>query len=413
MKRLLHHILSSSFWLAALSAPAAALEPLGLPEVLQRARVAELRSALDDAALAIAQADRLSAGARPNPVLGYGLQHPGRRSTMFDGVRQQDVSLELPLELGGQRAARVDLADLRIDEARALSAVSRLERATEAALALVALQTAQARVDAVQAGAAALTRLPDDIRGKDSFFAQRLAFERAHWRSEAAVVEAERAAAQQRLADLLDIPEWQSVTAEPLRPLNLPAQPADLSEHVAIQAARFTETAAAAGSRLARAERAPRVSVGLLRSWTDSPYGTADGVGFSVELPLFDRREGAVARAEAEARSAQLRRRLLEAETESEIRMHRTELALRTAAVAAFDSEVGPLIDTLQARSDRDFGHAGIGLPEVLEANRARHQARLHRVELQAGLVRAQIRLLSASGQLHGMAATEDAPAHR
>jgi cobalt-zinc-cadmium efflux system outer membrane protein len=382
--------------------------PLDLRTTLRLARDAELRSALDSAAVAVVEAEQRSARVWPNPVVSYGQLRPGRASTMFDGSRQQDVAVELPLLLGGKRAARIDAASSALDAALARKAVARLERASEAGLAFVALQAAQARRAAVVDAESTLTKLSGRLRLTDSpaqaYRNFRLDFESADWRAELSAADAELAAAQQRLADMLDIDDWRSVVVEPLQPLAAPADSRAPAEHLTIRAARLDESAAQAAIRSARAERFPQVSVALVRSWTNDPHGTADGVGMSIELPIFDSRSGAVDRASALAAGARLRRQLLEVETDTDIRSQQTEVDLRLAALGSFDAEVAPRLAALSQLAGDAYAEAHTSLADVLDAVRTQQRARLRRIELEAGLVRAQLRLLVARGELSRLA---------
>ena len=203
---------------------------------------------------------------------------------------------------------------------------------------------------------------------------QRLAFERADWRAALSAADAELAAARQRLADMLDIADWSTLV-----------------------------TAAEAAGRAARAERFPQVSLGLIRSWTSEPYGIADGVSVSVELPLFDRRDGAVDRADALAAGARLQRQLLEAEIDLDARRNQIEVAMRSDALAAFDAEVGPRLQALLRLAGDAYRNDSAGPADLIDALRAQQRATLRRIELEEGLLRAQIRLLLARSELPGL----------
>lgn len=383
---------------------------LDLRTALRLARDAELQSALDAASLAAVEADRRSASAHPNPVISYGRLRPGRASTMFDGSRQQDVAIEQPLLLGGQRRARMDAAERAVDAARARVAVSRMTRAADAALAFVSLQAAQSRQAAATVG---LNRLEDIVASASMnpaahpYAEQRLAFERADWRAALSAADAELAAARQRLADMLDIADWRTLVVVPLNPLDLVAtngeRSGERSDHLALHAARLEETAAEAAGRAARAERFPQVSLGLIRSWTSEPYGIADGVSVSVELPLFDRRDGAVDRADALAAGARLQRQLLEAEIDLDARRNQIEVAMRSDALAAFDAEVGPRLQALLRLAGDAYRNDSAGPADLIDALRAQQRATLRRIELEEGLLRAQIRLLLARSELPGL----------
>ena len=82
-----------------------------------------------------------------------------------------------------------------------------------------------------------------------------------------------------------------------------------------LEIARRETIAADSGLERARRERWPVPSLLFGTAFTDQPYGNTTFAGLSVDLPIFDRGQGGMARASAEKHAAQLNRELLLAAT--------------------------------------------------------------------------------------------------
>src|SRR6185503_3403017 len=92
----------------------------------------------------VARADRVTAGALPNPTLGYGVARPGGgERTIFDAGSQQQATVELPLPIFGQRGARIDAADRQIARAESQVRLTASEARRAAALGFARLLRAQ------------------------------------------------------------------------------------------------------------------------------------------------------------------------------------------------------------------------------------------------------------------------------
>ncbi len=76
----------------------------------------------------------------------------------------------------------------------------------------------------------------------------------------------------------------------------------------AVIAAGHEVDVAQSGVEVARRERWPALSVSAGRAWTNDPFGAANFIGLTVEIPFFDTRRGPLAKAEADAITAGLRR---------------------------------------------------------------------------------------------------------
>ena len=106
-----------------------------LPAVLKLVREVSPRLSIERQGVAGAEASRITAGAYPNPTINYGRYRPSAGgATLFDGTRQEQTIVELPLLIAGQRGARVEKAERDIEAARArvISGASSLVRKPKA-----------------------------------------------------------------------------------------------------------------------------------------------------------------------------------------------------------------------------------------------------------------------------------------
>jgi cobalt-zinc-cadmium efflux system outer membrane protein len=87
-----------------------------LPAVLKLVREVSPRLSIERQGVAGAEASRITAGAYPNPTINYGRYRPSAGgATLFDGTRQEQTIVELPLLIAGQRGARVEKAERDIE----------------------------------------------------------------------------------------------------------------------------------------------------------------------------------------------------------------------------------------------------------------------------------------------------------
>src|SRR5207247_9705762 len=107
--------------LALISAPACAQLPssVSLEELL---RIVETnpRIIASEREADAARAERVTAGALPNPSVSLGRSRPsGGERTVFDATSQQQATSELPIPIFGQAGARVRAADAQVRRAAA------------------------------------------------------------------------------------------------------------------------------------------------------------------------------------------------------------------------------------------------------------------------------------------------------
>jgi len=154
---------------APASAQVTAPVVVDLLAVVRLARDSSPRLAIERQAVAGAEANRVTAGAYPNPTLSYGRFRPrSGQSTLFEGSRQEQATLELPLLIAGQRSARVEKAERDVDAARARVASGASSLAAEAGAAFVALLAAQEKSALLGIANEELARLHHIVAGRET-----------------------------------------------------------------------------------------------------------------------------------------------------------------------------------------------------------------------------------------------------
>ncbi len=353
-------------------------------------RVSPELAAAREAVAAAAGRER-QAGAFLNPTLSY-----QREQTSGDGQAnsQNIASIDQPIELGGIRGARIDVARLRreVAEARVAAAEAQLDFDVTRAYALAvaadrrATLAQQAASAFARASSVSRTRLVEgDVSG---YSHRRIQLEAARYAGLLAEASLTRRTARLTLASFL------AASVDSLRgaDLVLDDSVADLAVAIAddsllslaarhraeLRAATLEVAAAAAEGRLVARERipVPTLSAGLKN---EQVVGGGDFNGFvagvSLPLPVWDRRRGAIDAADAEER-----RRLAEAETVR--RRVAREVADAAAAFRAVDEQLSLLRPLLGSESQMAlraaqvaYTEGEISLVEWLDAVRAYQEA--------------------------------------
>jgi cobalt-zinc-cadmium efflux system outer membrane protein len=396
---------------ASVQGQAAPARPLTLAEARDSARRSHPELNALRAAVTAAAGRERQAGSLPNPTLGY-----SREETSRDGKSNaQDIlSLEQPIELGGQRGARRATARSvrEAAEARQAAGAARLDyevvRAYAGAVAARhRAELAEAAADAFgRAAAVSRTRLAGgDVSGYQH---RRLALETARY----AALEAEALVARDSavgllasLTGLVDV-AGSLVLTDTLVPGALPLGVDSLVALALVRrpdlrAAVLDAEAAGAESRLSRAERVPTpVLMGGYKHERSAEGESLDGfvAGVSLPLPLWDRRGGAVAasRAVAEQREAEV-----EAMRRHTVREVQAAFAAHQALGKQLDALRGALGgEALKARraAESAYAEGEIGLLEWLDSVRAYQEAETTYATLQAEFIARRAALERATG---------------
>jgi cobalt-zinc-cadmium efflux system outer membrane protein len=389
-------------------------ERLTLPILLRLVAERSPRLAVEQVAIDSAEAERISAGARPNPTLSYGLSTPsGGARSLFDGSRQQQTTLDLPLLIGGQRGARIEAAEQGLLAARARVGLAGNELALRAADLFVGLQAAQERIALLGESAAEIERIVAIVSGRlesgaaSRYELTRVEVEFASMNARLADANAELVERSAGLAALLGAPGWRPGAEGIATPVGLSLNTAEwqealISSNPQIIAARREEGAAKATLTRSEHERWPVPVLSLGRSWTGDPFGAANFVGLSTEIPLSDAWRGMMAKSEADVRAAQRRREAIESEVGVELRRLIGALAQRRAALDRFRRNVGERIPALKQMAEDAYRLGRGSLLELIDAARSRLEARLTEVDLRAATVAQELRILGLTGKLGG-----------
>lgn len=396
----------------AMEADAPLPQQLTLPTLLKLVAERSPRLAVEQVAIESAEAERISAGARPNPTISYGRFSPsGGTSTMFQGSIQQQASVDLPLLIGGQRAARIEAAERELSATRARVGVAGSELAVRAADLFVGLQAAQEKAAMIEAAAEEVQRIESIVSGRlESGSASRYELTRAQVElagakarlAEARADVAERSAG---LAALLGAPGWHPSASGTPTPAGLSSNRTRWREALTagnpqLIVARREEQAAHAALERTERERMPVPVLSLGRTWTGDPFGAANFVGLSTEIPLSDAWRGQRAKAAADLRAAERRRAAVEAEVNAELLRLIEALNQRRTALEQFRSNVGERIPALKQMAEDAYRLGRSSLLELLDAARSRLDARLTEVDLRADTVLQEQRLLALAGKL-------------
>jgi len=306
------------------------------------------------------------AGLRPNPTLDF--EQTTGRFTGAPGESEISVGLAVPLELGGKRRKRIELAQAEFQAAEAevadrerrlsnevrvlyVEALASLrELGTLEELNVLDLQTTrfvQARVNEGETAPIELNQLRVEV--------DRL-------RSRRALVEGSLQASLLRLKSLTGVPP-----AELLRLREDIATPLLLTPPTSVEAAidialrtrpdlrfaRLNEEVAQAGLRLARAQGVPDVTPFTKYSYgrsvfDDTPVGVLRDrdklltFGVSLGIPVFNRNQGGKVEAAAAISQAQRLREFLEVVVRSEVQSSYARYEAARAAVTIFEQGVIP-----------------------------------------------------------------------
>ena len=311
-----------------------------------------------------ARARMRQAGLRPNPTLDF--EQSNGKYTGSSGESETIIGVALPLEVGGQRRRRIELARAELEAVEAEVADRERRLAAEVRSVYVEALAALRELE--------ITENLNNLDLQTTRFIQARVNEGETAPIELNLVRAEvdrlrsrRALVEGRLkASLLRLKNLAGMSAaEPLRlredlskPV-LPAPPASLAAAIDIalrhrpdlKLARLNEEVAQAGLSLARANSTPDVTAfsryTLNRSsYEDTPVGVRSDrdklltFGVSIGIPVFNRNQGTKAEFAAAISQAERRREFLETVVRSEVESAFVRYQAAQAAVATYEQGV-------------------------------------------------------------------------
>lgn len=391
-------------------------EPLSLPSAFDVAKRQNARILSARHRLSAARADSITAGLLPNPsldVAGLGFTHgvvTGGREEVTFGLAQQ-----APLfgSLGLRREAAQQLANSEEREA----AETVWQTLCDVKAAYLRLQLAQSRAAIFAAGKADLDRafaiISERVSGgaNPRYDRARIAIERGNLGTRQADAEVELAEARVALAlavggslksaELTATAEMgapaESVQGAPeLTALAMERRPSAKAAELRIEANQ-TNVRYFARARLPVPEL--RVAYGrYLRVPGANESGGAFFGGINLPLPLFDRNQGRIARAEAEVQLADTERGAIRRQIQLDVESAHAELAIRARAYRSFKGEITAEVASLRTAAEMLYKEGRSSVLELLDAYRAFLESEERGLELRGKALRASFDLERAIG---------------
>ncbi len=328
--------------------------------------------------LGIAQADLVQAGLLRNPVFAGHVRFPdksGESTNTEFSVSQDFLDLLLRPLRKKLAVAQFEQATLRVSDA----VVNLTADVRSAYYTLQAASHTQAMLETVVQAAHVAAELAERQHAAGNINDLELANEQAAFQQaklDLTRAEAQVLAARERLNRLMGLgagPTWRISQQLPQLPGPEPSakelEAVALAQRLDLAAARKEIQVREQALALARRGVIPQVNAGL--DTERDPDGTrVTGPSFEMELPVFDRRQAAVARAQAQLRQSQRQLATLETQIRSEVRSARDRLLIARQLIERYRDLAIPLRERIVAESQKHYNFMLIGVFQVLQAKR-------------------------------------------
>jgi cobalt-zinc-cadmium efflux system outer membrane protein len=380
---------------------------LRLADALQRVADVGPDQAVARAQLPVAAAEVRTARMFPNPSIGV---NGGRSEPIVAGV----LTLRLPIL--GQREAHVRAAERALEQTRLETTLSLWRLRHDARLAYYTVARAEEEL-AIAQQVEQLTRRVAEIAatrydaGAGSML-EKLQAQLVHDRGQQDVIDRTTAlgVARLELARLVALPaESVAQLSDALARVGETPPPESLlvdaeKAHPELRALEAERFAALARVQAARADRRPLVSLDLTAEVLDpstcggSNYCVGPRGGLSFDLPLFNLNGGPIARAQAEARAAELKRDATARRIETAVRAAWALYAAAVIRARFFETRYVPSASQVESMAREGFAAGKTGLLPLIEAQRALLESRLGQTEARFAVQAARADLEGASG---------------
>ncbi|MNF28147.1 Cobalt-zinc-cadmium resistance protein CzcC precursor [compost metagenome] len=346
----------------------------------------------------IAQGERQQAGLIPNPELSWEAEDTRRES------RTTTMMLSQPLELGGKRGARIEVASRAQDAVNVDLERKRNGLRADVIAAFYGSFTAQQRLQltqqSLQLAERGLSVAQGQINaGKSSpVEATRAQVQLSEVRLELRRAERDQANSFQQLAQVTGAPQAGFSRVEPpaTPPPAIPPSPlllGRLAETAEMRLARLQITEKEAALDLERARRIPNLTVSVGSQYSETDRERVNVVGLSMPIPLFDRNQGNVLAAARRADQAQDLRNAAELRLRSEIQSSLDQWATASTEVKAFNQVILPAAQSAVDTATRGFEMGKFNFLDVLDAQRTLISARSQYIQAMADSTDAWVRI--------------------
>lgn len=396
------------------SAAAAAAEPLSLAKAIELALEGNPEVAAAKRQWEATEGQVLQGRSRPNPELAYSLEDTRSKT------RTQSWQLNLPVELGGKRAARTKAAEKTREQAQAQLAELQATVRANVAAAYFDVLTAQERL-VLARDSAALAKSSTDTVSKRVAAGKVSPVEESKARvAEAGVrVELAQAASEQRnalsrlfaLLGRIDAP----YTVLEGKAENLPSVPslADLQPLISsapgVVLARIEVDRREALTALEQSKRVPDVTVSVGMQRSNETQRNVLLFGVSVPLPIFDRNQGNLLEALKLEDKARDELQAATVRLHSEVAQARERLSTIIAEVQSLKQDVLPGAKSAYDAATIGFENGKFNFLEVLDAQRTYFTAKSQYLKAlgEAHRAAADIDRLLGASMVPGLIATQ------
>ncbi|MCU0121124.1 TolC family protein [Pseudomonas sp. B2M1-30] len=387
------------------AAPPTSVATLSLEQALQTAFAGNPELAAAQWEIGIAEGERKQAGLMPNPEVSWEAEDTRRDS------RTTTLTLSQPIELGGKRGARIDVASrgqdaaaielerkrnaLRADVIQAFSSAQTaqqrllLSRQSQA-LAEQGVRVAQGRIEAGKSSPVEGTRAQVQL---------------SEVRLELSRAERDQANAYQQLAQVMGAPLSTSVNVQSAAQ-GLPAVPPSnrllerLSDTAELRLAKLQIDQREASLGLEKAQRIPDLTVSVGSQYSETERERVNVVGLSMPIPLFNRNQGNVLAAARRTDQARDLRNATELRLRTETQTALAQWQTANGEAEAFNRTILPAAQRAVDSAIRGFEMGKFGFLDVLDAQRTLISARTQYIQAVAEATDARARIERIFGDL-------------
>ena len=391
---------------------------LTLPEAVERARQHHPLIIAAKQRVAIAEADRLESGLRPNPSLTVSGENfplgPAPNGFGFGSGIDWFATYTQTFETAGKRRLRVTLAEHNLEAAQ--SEASAIERRVvyEVKAAYQRVANARLRLELLRENHNNLNQLVglNEIRVKEGYTAEgdlikaRLEAQRVEFQTRKVNLEYERSRIELLRAMGASSFEDDDLSFEIAEEINY--QPVSLDTPSLREAAMRLPQMQAAQARVERAQSLLRLEQARVRPDITASFGykrngpdNALFAAVSAPLPFYNRNQAQIARAQAEVEAAQAEVRYAQNTVLAELASARRAVELNQKQVESLRAEFLSLADESRSISLAAYREGAVDLLVLLDAQRVRSQAQdfyfqalydyqlaIHELERAAGIER-------------------------
>ena len=380
---------------------AAAPTTVTLNEYLQLVARNSAQLKADRTRIAAAQADTTTARTWPNPTVSISKQ-----------PQEKDLSIQQPLPIFGQLSQRVKTARQAEDVAAAQWDGNVLNALNDAAAAFNDVLVAQRRLELWQLARADLSAAAKIVKGqieagaRSQYDGARIALQVAQMDVQIRKAQTALKDTSSKMATLASLPRWEPVAMGSLKPMpDATYASADaLWEQARGRLPAIKEAAAdleQSRQQIALQQReaipTPSLSYTRVRHRDDGRYGI---VGVSIEVPLFDRKQGAIDKARADEMQAQYKQESVEMTAQAELLRSIQQLRLTNETLKSFESDALSQLDELHRMAKDSYRLGQSNVLEMIDVLDNLRERRMDHLDLVKDMLDAEWRVRVASGNI-------------